>query len=194
MAKVKITETVLRDGHQSLLATRMRLSQMLPQLEALDAIGYKSLEAWGGATFDSCLRFLDEDPWERLDTLKAHLKTPIQMLLRGQNLLGYYQYPDDVVRAFVKKAAQHGIGVFRIFDALNDTRNLKTAVEAAKEATGEEIKVVIGERRLGDPAKLVASSQKAKEILGWTPEFDDVKTMIGDAWNWHKNHPNGFNN
>ena len=108
MAKVKITETVLRDGHQSLLATRMRLSQMLPQLEALDAIGYKSLEAWGGATFDSCLRFLDEDPWERLDTLKAHLKTPIQMLLRGQNLLGYYQYPDDVVRAFVKKAAQHG--------------------------------------------------------------------------------------
>ena len=137
MAKVKITETVLRDGHQSLLATRMRLSQMLPQLEALDAIGYKSLEAWGGATFDSCLRFLDEDPWERLDTLKAHLKTPIQMLLRGQNLLGYYQYPDDVVRAFVKKAAQHGIGVFRIFDALNDTRNLKTAVEAAKEAKAE---------------------------------------------------------
>lgn len=137
MAKVKITETVLRDGHQSLLATRMRLSQMLPQLEALDAIGYKSLEAWGGATFDSCLRFLDEDPWERLDTLKAHLKTPIQMLLRGQNLLGYYQYPDDVVRAFVKKAAQHGIGVFRIFDALNDTRNLQTAIEAAKEAKGE---------------------------------------------------------
>ncbi len=137
MAKVKITETVLRDGHQSLLATRMRLSQMLPQLEALDAIGYKSLEAWGGATFDSCLRFLDEDPWERLDTLKAHLKTPIQMLLRGQNLLGYYQYPDDVVRAFVKKAAQHGIGVFRIFDALNDTRNLKTAIDAAKEAKNE---------------------------------------------------------
>lgn len=134
MAKVKITETVLRDGHQSLLATRMRISQMLPQLSALDAIGYKSLEAWGGATFDSCLRFLDEDPWERLDTLKANLKTPIQMLLRGQNLLGYYQYPDDVVEAFVKKAAQHGIGVFRIFDALNDTRNLKTAVRAAKES------------------------------------------------------------
>lgn len=137
MAKVRITETVLRDGHQSLLATRMRLSQMLPQLEALDAIGYKSLEAWGGATFDSCLRFLDEDPWERLDTLKAHLKTPIQMLLRGQNLLGYYQYPDDVVRAFVKKAAQHGIGVFRIFDALNDTRNLKTAIDAALESKNE---------------------------------------------------------
>lgn len=134
MAKVRITETVLRDGHQSLLATRMSIAQMLPQLEALDAIGYKSLEAWGGATFDSCLRFLDEDPWERLDTLKAHLKTPIQMLLRGQNLLGYNHYPDDVVRAFVKKAAQHGIGVFRIFDALNDTRNLKTAIDAAKEA------------------------------------------------------------
>lgn len=137
MAKVRITETVLRDGHQSLLATRMRLSQMLPQLEALDAIGYKSLEAWGGATFDSCLRFLDEDPWERLDVLKSKLKTPIQMLLRGQNLLGYYQYPDDVVIAFVKKAAQHGIGVFRIFDALNDTRNLKTAIKAALEAKNE---------------------------------------------------------
>ena len=137
MAKVRITETVLRDGHQSLLATRMRLSQMLPQLSALDAIGYKSLEAWGGATYDSCLRFLDEDPWERLDTLKAHLKTPIQMLLRGQNLLGYYQYPDDVVTAFVKKAAQHGIGVFRIFDALNDTRNLHTAIKAALESKKE---------------------------------------------------------
>lgn len=134
MAKVKIMETVLRDGQQSLLATRMHLSQMVPQLEALDKIGYKAIEAWGGATFDTCLRFLDEDPWERLDVLKAHLKTPIQMLLRGQNLLGYNPYPDDVVRAFVQKSAEHGIGVFRIFDALNDTRNLKVAIDAAIKA------------------------------------------------------------
>lgn len=133
MAKkqVKITETVLRDGHQSLCATRMHYSQMEPMLEALDKIGYNSLEAWGGATFDTCLRFLDEDPWERLDKLKAHLKTPIQMLLRGQNLLGYNHYNDDVVKKFVEKASEHGVGVFRIFDALNDVRNLKTAIDAA---------------------------------------------------------------
>lgn len=129
---VKITETVLRDGHQSLVATRMRIEDMLPELEALDNIGYNALEAWGGATFDTCLRFLNEDPWERLDTLKTHLKkTPIQMLLRGQNLLGYNHYSDDVVRAFVQKSAEHGVSVFRIFDALNDIRNLRTAIEAA---------------------------------------------------------------
>lgn len=129
---VKITETILRDAHQSLCATRMRIGQMVPQLEALDAIGYNALEAWGGATFDSCLRFLGEDPWERLDTLKAHLKkTPIQMLLRGQNLLGYNHYSDDVVRAFVRQAAKHGVAVFRIFDALNDIRNLTTAIDEA---------------------------------------------------------------
>ena len=135
MAKkpVQIMETVLRDGHQSLCATRMRIEDMLPQLEALDAVGYKALEAWGGATFDTCLRFLDEDPWERLDTLKANLKTPIQMLLRGQNLLGYNHYSNDVVEKFVRKASAHGIGVFRIFDALNDVRNLKVAIKAALE-------------------------------------------------------------
>ena len=132
---VKITETVLRDAHQSLLATRMRSGQMLPMLESLDKIGYNALEAWGGATYDSCLRFLNEDPWERLDTLKKHLsKTPIQMLLRGQNLLGYNHYSDDVVRAFVRQASAHGVGVFRIFDALNDVTNLKTAISAALEA------------------------------------------------------------
>ena len=135
MAKpVKITETVLRDAHQSLLATRMRIEQMLPMLESLDKIGYNALEAWGGATYDSCLRFLNEDPWERLDTLKLHLKTPIQMLLRGQNLLGYNHYSDDVVRAFVNKASEHGVGVFRIFDALNDVTNLRTAIDAALKA------------------------------------------------------------
>ena len=133
MAKkpVKIMETVLRDGHQSLCATRMRIEDMLPQLKALDSVGYKALEAWGGATFDTCLRFLNEDPWERLDTLKANLKTPIQMLLRGQNLLGYNHYSNDVVEKFVRHASAHGVGVFRIFDALNDVRNLKVAIEAA---------------------------------------------------------------
>ena len=135
--KVKITETVLRDGHQSLCATRMHYSQMEPMLAALDKIGYNSLEAWGGATFDTCLRFLDEDPWERLDKLKARLKTPIQMLLRGQNLLGYNHYSDDVVKKFVEKASEHGMGVFRIFDALNDVRNLKTAINAALYHTNE---------------------------------------------------------
>ncbi|MBQ5503219.1 MAG: oxaloacetate decarboxylase subunit alpha, partial [Selenomonas sp.] len=113
MAKkpVKIMETVLRDGHQSLCATRMRIEDMLPQLKALDSVGYKALEAWGGATFDTCLRFLGEDPWERLDTLKANLNTPIQMLLRGQNLLGYKHYPDDVVRKFVDASVKNGIDI-----------------------------------------------------------------------------------
>ena len=135
MAKpVQIMETVLRDGHQSLCATRMRYRQMEPMLASLDKIGYKALEAWGGATFDSCLRFLDEDPWERLDNLKKNLKnTPIQMLLRGQNLLGYNHYSNDVVEKFVQHASAHGIGVFRIFDALNDVRNLRVAIKAALE-------------------------------------------------------------
>ena len=133
MAKpLQIMETVLRDGHQSLLATRMRYRQMEPMLASLDKIGYKALEAWGGATFDSCLRFLDEDPWERLKNLKANLKnTPIQMLLRGQNLLGYNHYSNDVVEKVVQHASMHGIGVFRIFDALNDVRNLRVAIKAA---------------------------------------------------------------
>lgn len=136
MAKkpVRITETVLRDGQQSLTATRMRIEDMLPQLEALDKAGFNAIEAWGGATFDSCLRFLGEDPWERLDTLKKNLKTPIQMLLRGQNLLGYNHYADDVVKAFVKKAVEHGVKVIRVFDALNDVRNLKVSIEAGLEA------------------------------------------------------------
>ena len=129
--KVKLMETVLRDGHQSVLATRMRTSQMVPVLEKLDAIGYDALECWGGATFDSCLRFLDEDPWQRLRTLKAHIKnTPLQMLLRGQNLLGYKHYADDVVEAFVRKAKENGIDRIRIFDALNDPWNMRAAIEA----------------------------------------------------------------
>lgn len=135
--KVLITETILRDAHQSQAATRMRLDEMLPVLEQLDDIGYYSLEAWGGATFDSCLRFLNEDPWERLRTLKAHLKkTPIQMLLRGQNLLGYRHYADDLVEKFVEKSIENGVGVVRVFDALNDPRNLETSMKAIKKYGG----------------------------------------------------------
>ena len=128
---VRITELILRDAHQSLLATRMRLEDMLPVCEQLDKTGYWSLEVWGGATFDSCLRFLGEDPWERLRKLKAALpKTPLQMLLRGQNLLGYRHYADDVVERFVAKSIEYGMNVFRTFDALNDMRNIRTAVQA----------------------------------------------------------------
>ncbi|NOT84893.1 MAG: sodium-extruding oxaloacetate decarboxylase subunit alpha [Methylococcaceae bacterium] len=134
MQKVYLTDVILRDAHQSLIATRLRTEDMLPACAMLDAIGYWSLECWGGATFDACLRFLKEDPWERLAKLKAALpNTRLQMLLRGQNLLGYRHYSDDVVRAFILKAAENGMDVFRIFDALNDIRNLKTAIEATKE-------------------------------------------------------------
>ena len=131
---VKIMETVLRDGHQSLAATRMRINDMLPALERIDNVGYYAVEAWGGATFDACLRFLNEDPWQRLRILKKHLpKTPIQMLLRGQNILGYNHYADDVVREFVKRSVANGVSIIRIFDALNDTRNLECAMRAAKD-------------------------------------------------------------
>ena len=133
--KVHVTEVVLRDAHQSLLATRMRTADMLPACAKLDSAGFWSLEAWGGATFDACLRFLKEDPWERLRKLKAALpNTPIQMLLRGQNLLGYRHYSDDVVEAFVQKAARNGVDVFRIFDAMNDMRNLEVSVKAVLKA------------------------------------------------------------
>ena len=135
MAKVNITDTILRDAHQSLIATRMRTEDMLPVCERLDKIGYWSLEVWGGATFDACVRFLKEDPWERLRLLKQALpNTRLQMLLRGQNLLGYRHYADDVVRAFVKQSAENGIDVFRIFDAMNDLRNLSVSISAVKEA------------------------------------------------------------
>lgn len=135
MKQVKITDTTLRDAHQSLWATRMRTEDMLPVLEDLDEAGYYSLEVWGGATFDVCLRFLGEDPWERLRILKRHLKkTPLQMLLRGQSLVGYQHYPDDVVREFVHLTVKNGIDIIRIFDALNDVRNMIVPIQAAKEA------------------------------------------------------------
>ena len=133
--KLRICETVLRDGHQSILATRMRYEQMEPVLGLLDEIGYEALECWGGATYDSCLRFLNEDPWERLRKLKANVKnTPLQMLLRGQNLLGYKHYSDDVVEAFCKAAVKNGIDRIRIFDALNDPRNMEAAIKYSKKA------------------------------------------------------------
>ncbi len=134
---VQITETVLRDGHQSLIATRMRLADMLPALERLDQVGYRSIEVWGGATFDVALRFQREDPWERLRTLKRRMpNTPLQMLLRGQNLVGYRHYADDVVRAFVQEASRQGVDVFRVFDALNDPRNMEVALAAVRKAGG----------------------------------------------------------
>lgn len=137
MSQVKITETVLRDSHQSLIATRMTTAEMLPILEKMDAVGYHSLEAWGGATFDACLRFLDEDPWERLRQIRAHVKnTKLQMLFRGQNILGYRHYSDDVVEYFVQKSIANGIDIIRIFDALNDARNLKTAINATRREGG----------------------------------------------------------
>ncbi|HHY71132.1 MAG TPA: oxaloacetate decarboxylase subunit alpha, partial [Thermoanaerobacterales bacterium] len=132
--KVGITDTILRDAHQSLIATRMKTDEMLPIAEKLDQVGYHSLEMWGGATFDSCIRFLNEDPWERLRKIKQKvINTPLQMLLRGQNLLGYHHYPDDVVEMFVKKSVENGIDIIRIFDALNDIRNLSKAIEVTKE-------------------------------------------------------------
>jgi len=132
---IKITETVLRDAQQSLIATRMPLSDFLGILETMDRAGYYSLECWGGATFDSCLRYLNEDPWERLRIIRAHVKnTKLQMLLRGQNLLGYKHYPDDIVRMFVRKSVECGIDIIRVFDALNDLRNIEVAVDEALKA------------------------------------------------------------
>jgi oxaloacetate decarboxylase alpha subunit len=135
MRPVHITDTTLRDAHQSLWATRMQLADMLPILPMMDSVGFWSLEVWGGATFDSCLRFLDENPWERLRVIKQHCPvTPLQMLLRGQNLVGYRHYPDDIVRRFVHASHRNGIDVFRVFDALNDIRNVETAAGAIKDA------------------------------------------------------------
>ena len=133
--KVNITETVLRDANQSLIATRMPLKDFVDILETMDEAGSYSLECWGGATFDSCLRYLDEDPWERLRIIRKHVKkTKLQMLLRGQNILGYKHYPDDIVRAFVRKSVENGIDIIRIFDALNDLRNIEVAVDEAVKA------------------------------------------------------------
>jgi len=137
LKKIKITETAFRDAHQSLLATRMRTDEMLPIADKMDRVGYYAMEVWGGATFDSCLRFLNEDPWDRLRKLrKAFKNTKLQMLLRGQNLLGYKNYPDDIVEEFVKKSIENGIDIIRMFDALNDMRNIQKTLEATKKYGG----------------------------------------------------------
>src|SRR5256712_10471496 len=141
--QVLITDVALRDGHQSLLATRMRTEDMLPIAQKLDAVGYWSLEVWGGATFDTCLRFLKEDPWERLRALRAAMpNTKLQMLLRGQNLVGYRHYADDVLEQFIERSAANGIDVFRIFDALNDIRNVERAMREVK-ACGKHVEAAI---------------------------------------------------
>lgn len=143
MKKIEFVDTILRDAHQSLMATRMTYKDMEPALDKLDKVGYRALECWGGATFDSCIRFLDEDPWERIRNIKSHLKnTKTQMLLRGQNLLGYKNYPDDVVEKFVELSVKNGVYIIRIFDALNDLRNIETSLRAAKKA-GAEAQVAI---------------------------------------------------
>ena len=161
-----ITDTVLRDGHQSQAATRMTTAEMLPACEMLDKVGYYSLECWGGATYDSCLRFLNEDPWERLRTLRKALpNTKLQMLLRGQNLLGYRPYADDVVDAFVKKAIENGIDIIRCFDALNDLRNMRTAVKATKKYGGiAEIALSYTESPVHNEDYFVALAKEIEEM------------------------------
>ncbi len=137
MSKLKITETALRDGHQSLMATRLKTEEMIPILKTMDEVGYYAMEVWGGATFDACIRFLNEDPWERLRLMRKNVKnTKLQMLLRGQNLLGYRNYADDTVEKFIELSIKNGIDIIRVFDALNDTRNLEASVKAIKKYKG----------------------------------------------------------
>lgn len=176
--KITVTDTILRDAHQSIIATRMRLDDMLPICAKLDKVGYWSLEVWGGATFDACVRFLKEDPWERLRQLKAGLpNTRLQMLLRGQNLLGYRHYSDDVVRAFVAKAAVNGIDVFRIFDAMNDVRNLRVSIEAVK-AAGKHAQGTIAYTT--SPVHTVAAFVKqAKDMQAMGIDSIAIKDMAG---------------
>ena len=178
MAKVRICETVLRDAHQSLLATRMTTEQMLPVLEQMDRVGYHALEAWGGATFDSCMRFLNEDPWDRLRTIRDHVKnTKLQMLFRGQNILGYRHYSDDVVEYFVQKSVANGIDIIRIFDALNDPRNLKTAVDATKKE-GAHAQVAFS-YTTGPCYTLEYYSKYAKELVEMGADSICIKDMAG---------------
>ncbi len=176
--KLKITETVLRDAHQSLIATRMTTEQMLPIIDKMDQVGYNAVECWGGATFDACLRFLKEDPWDRLRKLKDGFKnTPLQMLFRGQNILGYSQYPDDVVEYFVQKSIANGIDIIRIFDCLNDIRNLETAVKAAKKEKGHA--QIALSYTLGDAYTLDYWTDLAKKIEDMGADSICIKDMAG---------------
>ena len=178
MAKVKITETVLRDAHQSLIATRMPNELMEPILDQMDEVGYHAVECWGGATFDACLRFLKEDPWERLRMLKRHFKnTKLQMLFRGQNILGYNHYADDVVEYFVEKSIANGIDIIRIFDCLNDIRNLETAVKACnKEGGHAQIALCY---TLGDAYTLEYWENLAREVENLGADSLCIKDMAG---------------
>ncbi|NLM97477.1 MAG: pyruvate carboxylase subunit B [Halanaerobiaceae bacterium] len=164
--RVRITETIFRDAHQSLLATRMSTDDMLPVAEKINKVGYHSVEMWGGATFDSAMRFLKEDPWERLKKLKEKMPdTKLQMLLRGQNIVGYRHYPDDAVREFVRLSIKNGIDIFRIFDALNDVRNLKVAIEATKEFGGHaQAAVVYTESPVHDINHYIETAKKLQEM------------------------------
>lgn len=178
MGRVKITETVLRDAHQSLIATRMKTEDMLPIIEKLDKVGYHSLEAWGGATFDACMRFLNEDPWERLRKIKDKAKnTKLQMLLRGQNLLGYKHYADDVVEYFVQKAVANGMDIIRIFDALNDVRNIETAIKACKREGGHAQATVCYTTSPVHSLELFVKDAKTLEAMG--ADSICIKDMAG---------------
>jgi pyruvate carboxylase subunit B len=181
---LRITDTTLRDGHQSILATRLRLEDMVPIAPEMDRVGFHSLEVWGGATYDVCIRFLNEDPWERLETLKRLLPhTPLQMLLRGQNLVGYRNYPDDVVREFIREAAATGIDIFRIFDALNDERNLelsiKTVNECGKHAQACLCFSLTEHRMGGDIFTLDYYITKAKTLEQMGADSICIKDMAG---------------
>ena len=175
---VKITDTILRDAHQSLIATRMKTEEMLPIVDKLDQVGYHSLEVWGGATFDACLRFLKEDPWHRLRVLREGFKnTKLQMLLRGQNILGYRHYADDVVEYFVEKAVYNGIDIIRIFDALNDPRNLKTAIDATNREKGHA--QVAMSYTLSDVHTTEYYTKLAKELVEMGAQSLCIKDMAG---------------
>ena len=177
-SRLKITETVLRDGQQSLAATRMTTDDMLPILETMDKVGYHSLECWGGATYDTCIRFLQEDPWDRLRKIRSIVKnTKLQMLLRGQNLLGYRHYSDDVVTFFVQKAIANGIDIIRAFDAFNDLRNLETTVNAVKKEGGE-VQIAIS-YTLGDGYTLDYWKELAKQMESMGADSIAIKDMSG---------------
>ena len=175
---VGITETILRDAHQSLIATRMTTEQMLPIVEKMDQVGYHSVECWGGATFDASLRFLKEDPWERLRKFRAGFKnTKLQMLFRGQNILGYRPYADDVVEYFVQKSIANGIDIIRIFDCMNDLRNLQTAVKAANKEKGHA--QVALSYTLGDAYTLDYWTKMAKDVENMGADSICIKDMAG---------------
>ena len=181
---IKITETVLRDAHQSLIATRMTTEQMLPIVEKMDKVGYHSVECWGGATFDASLRFLKEDPWDRLRKFRDGFKnTKLQMLFRGQNILGYRPYADDVVRYFVQKSVANGIDIIRIFDCLNDLRNLQTAVDAAAEAILAELNKVADKADVKSlvihPATTTHSQCTEEELLDQGIKPNTIRLSIG---------------